>query len=90
MVHLALMRTFRTVRQTRGHYWPKVMDFTYKPCKGYREVVIGETQKGEEDGLAPCTFPAPLNRNYLQVPHIPFVGGASSGQSTNLGHETVD
>jgi len=54
-------------------------DFAHNPCKGHREEEIGETQKGEEDGLVPCTFPAPCTRNYLQGPHIPFLGGESAG-----------
>jgi hypothetical protein len=33
-------------------------DFSHKTCKDYREEVIGETQKGEEDGLEQCTFPS--------------------------------
>jgi hypothetical protein len=65
-------------------------DFAHKPCKDYRETVIGETQKGEEDGLEPCNFSAPCIRKYLQGPHTPFLVGTSVGQSTNLGHEPVD
>ena len=36
-----------------------VPDFAHYPYKDHRETVIGETQKGEEADLAPCTFPAP-------------------------------
>jgi hypothetical protein len=53
-------------------------------------VVIGETQKGEEDGLVPCAFPALCICAYLLGRHTPFLVGASAGQSTNQGHEFVD
>ncbi len=65
-------------------------DFTRKSCKDYRQEVIGETHKGEEDGLVPCTFSALCIRTYLLGRHVPFLVGASVGQSTNQGLEPVD
>ena len=47
-------------------------------------------QKEEEDGLAPCTFPAPCTHNFSQESHIPFLNGAIAEQSTNQGLELVD
>ncbi len=59
-------------------------DFTHYPCKDHRETVIEESQKGEETGLAPCTFPIPDIHGDLHGPHIPFLNGVNTGWSTNL------
>ncbi len=41
-------------------------------------MVIGEAQKGEEGGLAPCTFPVPDTHGLLLGPRILFFTGANA------------
>ena len=56
-------------------------------AKDSEEVVIGESQKEEEDGLALCTFPAPCSRTSSKGPRTPILTGASAGQTKTVGHE---
>jgi hypothetical protein len=57
-------------------------DFAYKPCKGLKEAVIGESQREEEAGLALCTFPAPCSCVCSKGPHTPILTGADAGQQS--------
>ena len=59
----------RTDETTKGEVTP---DFTYEHCEGSQEEAIGETQKEVEDGLAPCTFPAPCTRACSKDPVLRF------------------
>ncbi len=63
-------------------------DFAYKPCKGLKEAVIGESQKEEEAGLALCTFPAPCSCVCSRGPRTPISTGADAGQP--MSSESVD
>ncbi len=67
-----------------------VVGTTLNMTEKSQRVPMGETQKGEEDGLAPCTFPALCIRTCLLGRRIPFLVGASPVQSTNQGREPVD
>jgi len=53
-------------------------------CKGVWEWAIGESWMGEQDGLAPCTFPVHSIHDYLQEPHIPFSNVPNEVWSTYL------
>ena len=65
-------------------------DFTYEPCKGSQEAVIGECQKEEAAGLAPNKFPVPCSCACLRGPHTLILGGASSGPPMFEGHAWID
>jgi hypothetical protein len=65
-------------------------DFTYEPCKGSKEAVIGECQKEEETGLEPSNFPVPYSCACLRGPHTLILGGSSSGPPMSEGHVRID
>ena len=65
-------------------------DFAYKPCKVLKEVVIGESQKEEEAGLALCTFPVPYNCVCSRGPRTPILTGTDAGQPKSVGHALAD
>ncbi len=65
-------------------------DFAYKPCEGFQETVIEESQKEEEAGLALCTFPAPYSCVCSRGPRTPILTGADVGQPKSVGHALAD
>ena len=65
-------------------------DFAYKPCEGFQEAVIEESQKEEEAGLALCTFPAPCSCVGSRGPRTPILTGAEAGQPKSVGHALAD
>jgi hypothetical protein len=65
-------------------------DFAYKPCEGFQEEAIEESQKEEEAGLPPCTFPAPSSCVCSRGPRIPILTGTDAGQPKSVGHALAD
>ncbi len=53
-------------------------------------VVIEESQKEEEDGLALCTFPVPCSCVCSRGLCTPILAGSDAGQPRSVGHSLGD